>query len=79
MSLNEKLPIYHETEKFETSKQTDLWDNVTAPTHPHFGDMSEHVNCPKCGWDRCLISYSSLASAGMVTCKNPDCSFSVEI
>jgi hypothetical protein len=79
MSLNDELPAYHETDTFETTKKTDLWEHVTKPTHPHFGDLSEITNCPKCAWDRCLISYSEHASAGIVTCRNPDCNFSIEI
>lgn len=65
----ESFPIYHESDR-HNDKLTDLWENI---------DFTDTVNCPTCGFDRCMVTYNSLASTGLVTCKNPDCNEQIEI
>jgi hypothetical protein len=34
--------------------------------------------CPKCGYDRAILVHSSFASAGTITCNNPNCTNIIE-
>jgi hypothetical protein len=36
------------------------------------------ISCDSCDYDRGILTFSSYASAGIVTCNNPDCSETIE-
>ena len=36
------------------------------------------ISCDNCDYDRGILSFSDIASAGMVTCNNPECESTIE-
>jgi len=36
------------------------------------------ISCESCGYDRGILTHSSYASAGCVTCNNPDCENTID-
>lgn len=73
------FPYYHESDRIEQDEMTDLWENINSTTLRSVGDLSDHDSCPRCGWDRCHVTYNHAAGSGKVTCKNNDCSFEVTL
>lgn len=68
-----------DTSKWHDYSGVNLWANV-EPSHktPDAKPLPDAM-CPRCGYDRCHVTHSSIASAGLATCQNPSCDYHVEI